>query len=78
MHAHDRSLDPGIAHIGGAPGELLYLGLNAPEELDEQGAADIERFVHHRVHLRVVDHLRAHQLLQTGAQTPDDEDEAGK
>ena len=46
-----RALHADIPHARGALAEsLLFLG-RAPKQLDEQRAADVQRFVHVRVHL---------------------------
>ena len=61
---HDRPLDADVAHAGGPFPEASHFRVAAPEQLDQQRAADVERFVHHGVHLRVGFHLLAGDVAQ--------------
>ena len=75
--AEEGTLDTEIAHIGRARSEALGLGTLAAEELDEEGAADVEGFVDDGVHAGVGVHLSAGGIAQARAEQAGGVDEEG-
>ena len=75
LRADDCPAHADIAHAGGAVAEAVDFDLLAAEQLDQQRAADVERFAHHGVHIGVVVHRLAGDIAQLKADTARRQDE---
>ncbi len=66
------------AHVGVDLAEALHLITLAAKQLDQQGAVDIERLVHQRVHAGVVFHRPPRNIAQDDADAPRGQEEERK
>ena len=73
--AVQRLTHSGVAHAGGVRLERRQLAAVVTEQLDEEGAGDVEALRHLRVHRRVVLHLLAGDVLQAEADPAGRDDE---
>ena len=73
--AVDRDAHADVAHLGGADGVLLVLDGGAAEQLDEQGAGDVEALGHAGADLGVLHHLLVRQAGQLAPHQPGGDEE---
>ena len=71
-------MDAHVAHLGCPLTKTVDFQLAAPKKFDQQDAANIERFIHHGIHLRIGFHLFPCQVAQAIAQQAGCQDEQGE
>ena len=67
VDAHHRPLHAHITHIRSPLAEAFRLFARASKQLDQQRPANVERFVHVRIHQRVGFHAVLGNLAQAAA-----------